>query len=77
MIEGQQSVIGQTAGRRQRRREVNRKRRKETPSPGNRTPSDQGSRKPSEEKSDTKGPATLRVKEVSLGLGRGTGKLDF
>lgn len=62
--EGQQSVIRETAGRRKRRREVNRKLGKETTSLGETIQSDKGVEKLSEEKSDPKGPATVRVKET-------------
>lgn len=58
--EGQQSVIKETAGRRKRRREVNRNLRKETTSPGEIIQSDQRVEKLSEEKSDPKGPATVK-----------------
>lgn len=42
VMEGQQSVIRETAGRRKRRREVNRKLKKETTFPGEVIQSDQG-----------------------------------
>lgn len=42
MIEGQQSAIRETAGRRKRRREMNRKLKKETTFPGEIMQSNQG-----------------------------------
>lgn len=64
MIEGQQIVIGETSGRRKRRREVNRKLKNETVHPGKNMQPAQGQGELSEEKSDPKEPATLRVKEL-------------
>lgn len=71
MIEGQQSVIREIAGRRKRRREVNRKLRKETISLRKIMQTGSagsvgggGGRCLSEEKSDPKRPATLRVGET-------------